>query len=87
LPSAESSAALLLAAQPPALSAQTFEVASIKSSQPGAPRGGFGLSPGGRSTRLHIFVALREQLGLVLESQRGPVRSIVIERAERPTAD
>jgi uncharacterized protein (TIGR03435 family) len=34
-----------------------------------------------------IFVALREQLGLVLESQRGPVPSIVIERVERPTPD
>ena len=34
-----------------------------------------------------IFVALREQLGLVLESQRGPVRSIVIERADRPVPD
>jgi uncharacterized protein (TIGR03435 family) len=34
-----------------------------------------------------IFVALREQLGLTLEPGRGPVRSIVIERAERPTPD
>jgi len=34
-----------------------------------------------------IFVALREQLGLALEPGRGPVRSIVIERAERPTPD
>jgi uncharacterized protein (TIGR03435 family) len=34
-----------------------------------------------------IFVALREQLGLALESQRGPVRSIAIERAERPLPD
>jgi uncharacterized protein (TIGR03435 family) len=34
-----------------------------------------------------IFVALKEQLGLVLEPGRGPVRSIVIERAERPTPD
>ena len=34
-----------------------------------------------------IFVALREQLGLTLEPGRGPVRSIVIERAERPAPD
>jgi uncharacterized protein (TIGR03435 family) len=34
-----------------------------------------------------LFVALREQLGLALEPDRGPVRSIVIERAERPTPD
>lgn len=34
-----------------------------------------------------LFVALREQLGLALEPDRGPVRSIVIERVERPTPD
>ena len=34
-----------------------------------------------------IFVALKEQLGLVLEPGRGPARAIVIERAERPTTD
>ena len=34
-----------------------------------------------------IFVALREQLGLALEPGRGQVRSIVIERAERPAPD
>jgi uncharacterized protein (TIGR03435 family) len=32
-------------------------------------------------------VALKEQLGLVLEPGRGPVRSIVIERADRPAPD
>jgi len=34
-----------------------------------------------------IFVALREQLGLALEPGRGQVRSIVIERTERPAPD
>ncbi|HEV8397322.1 MAG TPA: TIGR03435 family protein [Vicinamibacterales bacterium] len=34
-----------------------------------------------------LFVALKEQLGLALEPARGPVRSIVIERADRPTPD
>ena len=32
-----------------------------------------------------IFAALQEQLGLRLESQRGPVEVIVIERVERPS--
>jgi uncharacterized protein (TIGR03435 family) len=34
-----------------------------------------------------IFVALKEQLGLTLEPGRGPVRSIIIERVERPSPD
>jgi uncharacterized protein (TIGR03435 family) len=34
-----------------------------------------------------IFTALREQLGLRLESTRGPVNVIVIDRVERPMED
>jgi uncharacterized protein (TIGR03435 family) len=35
--------------------------------------------------RLSIFSAIRNQLGLELQSRKGPVTSVVIERIERPT--
>lgn len=34
-----------------------------------------------------VFAALQEQLGLKLESEKGPVEMFVIERVERPSAN
>lgn len=50
---------------------------------PGAPPP----APSTDSTFPSLFTALQEQLGLRLDSQRGPVEVIVIDHVERPTPD
>ena len=44
-----------------------------------------GRPPDPTDDRPNIFTALQEQLGLKLESARGPVSFILVERIERPT--
>jgi len=53
-----------------------------KSQPPGVPD-----PPPADPNGVSIFTALQEQLGLKLESSKGPVDVLVIDHVERPTAD
>ena len=46
-----------------------------------------GLAPAQTEQGPALFTALEEQLGLRLESARGPVDVLVIDSVERPTPD
>jgi bla regulator protein blaR1 len=53
---------------------------------PGGPPAGID-APAADPNRPSLFTALQEQLGLKLDSQRGPVEVLVIDSVEQPTED
>jgi uncharacterized protein (TIGR03435 family) len=53
----------------------------------GGERGRQGSGPAADSSGASIFTAIQEQLGLKLESQKGQVEGLVIDRVERPSED
>jgi uncharacterized protein (TIGR03435 family) len=70
----------------------TYDYKLEYAQEPGAAGRGAPVEPPGETNPASlsgpsVFTALQEQLGLKLESQKGALESIVIERAHRPTAN
>ena len=65
----------------------TFDIDLQWTSDPTAMSGAGGAAPPSPPDGPSIFTAVQEQLGLKLESQRGAVDVLVIDRAEKPTVD
>lgn len=60
--------------------------------EPGGNAGPFGAPPPGAAPApdpdaANVYTAIQEQLGLKLESTRGPVEVVVIDKLEKPTLD
>jgi uncharacterized protein (TIGR03435 family) len=55
--------------------------------RPAPPPGVPDLAPAVTSDGPSLFTAIQEQLGLKLESARGPVEVLIVDRADRPTPD
>lgn len=53
----------------------------------GGAAGDLSAAPRVDPTGPSLFTALREQLGLRLESTRGPVKTLIIDRVQKPTED
>jgi uncharacterized protein (TIGR03435 family) len=53
----------------------------------GGPGGPAADAAGADSSRPSIFTAVQRQLGLKLESQKGPVEILVIDHVEKPDAN
>ena len=78
-----------LSAQSPAPK-PTFEVASIRPVDPSVAGFHIQTAPGGRYMATGVtakFLIMQEQLGLKLESEKGPVEMFLIEGVERPSAN
>ena len=63
----------------------TLQWTPDESQLPGFTEPGGGQGPPADSSGSSIFTAIQEQLGLKLESQKGPVELLVIDRVERPS--